>query len=492
MVAPPGSVAAPRPASAVDAASRRLDAFQQAMNGSAHLELHGEAARMLSDPGMFGVADLPVEPVQAALLRALGECQPRTVEDSKPSRLMPRLIERASQYGTALDRLTVELVGVVFGYVQEDETLAATVKLLLMRLQVVAVKAALIDRTFFARRQHPMRQLIDLTTQLAADPDVGLAADSPLGQGLSVVFDTLLRDVDQQLDAFTPALARIEQLRQEEATRRAEALASQLALAEREEASALVVDRARDDIRERVDESVPAFVREFLLRWWITVIARSRMDRAALAPATEDPMLRVAEQLIWSVAPKHPEEIGRLAALLPRLIQALVAGGKLAEMPQAERESFMQELLAAHTSVIDQAKLWQAGQADPRLPTMRLRSDGTVRFSRLGRNQIVDPVTIAAGESVLGLFERGDHIELSRDDGMAAVYKLAWISPARKLFILSRYPKDTLSLSAAQLAALVFNERARRIDGPQAVDDAIGVLARDAVKSSKPSQPLPG
>ena len=90
------------------------------------------------------------------------------------------------------------------------------------------------------------------------------------------------------------------------------------------------------------------------------------------------------------------------------------------------------------------------------------------------------------------LFERGDHIELSNDTGEPAIYKLAWISPARKLFILSRYPKDTLSLSAAQLASLVFNERARLLDGPQAVDDAIGVLAREAGDRPRPSHGLPG
>ena len=390
------------------------------------------------------------------------------------------------------DRMTAELVGLVFGRVRDDGSLAASVKGQLMRLQAVAVKAALIDRSFFARPSHPMRQLIDLTTQLAADPDADLAAEGPLVRGLAAVFDKLVRDVGQTLDAFAPAIAGIERLRQEETTRRAEALASQLARAEREEASALVIDRARDDIRERIDESVPTFVRAFLLRWWTSVIARSRLDRAGTAAASGDPMLRVAEQLIWSVAPKHPEEIGRLAALLPCLIQGLVEGSKRVEMPDAERKDFMQELLAAHAGVIEAAKHWQPGQPDPRPPTMRLRSDGTIRFARPPRDSVSDPVTVTAGESVLGRFERGDHIELSRDDGVAAVYKLAWISPARKLFILSRYPQDTLSLSAAQLASLVFNERARRLDGPQAVDDAIGVLAREAVNSRKPSHGSPG
>jgi hypothetical protein len=36
-----------------------------------------------------------------------------------------------------------------------------------------------------------------------------------------------------------------------------------------------------------------------------------------------------------------------------------------------------------------------------------------------------------------------------------------------------------LSLSAAAFAALVFSERARRVDDPKAVDEAIGELTRE-------------
>ncbi len=480
------------PATAGEGGSRPLDALQATLNGIDQQGLHGEAVRLLSDPGMFGVADLPVEPVQPALLNSLAGCQPERDDDWLPSRLTPRLVEQARDGGTPLDRMTVELVGAVFGFIEADPTLARTVKQHLMRLQVVAVKAALLDRSFFARRQHPMREVIDRTTQLAADPDVDLASDGPLLVGLAEVVDRLMAGVGQDLSSFVPAIARLDQLRQEEAQRRAESLASQLARAEHEEASALVIDRARSDIIERIDESVPAFVREFLLRWWTLAIGRKRMAQATVALATEDATLRVAEQLIWSVAPKHPEEIGRLAGLLPRLITSLVEGARSVEMPDAAREAFLQELLTAHGGVIDQAKRWQVGQPDPRSTTMRLRSDGSVRFNRPPRDSVTDPVTVAAGESVLGQFERGDHIELSNDTGEPAIYKLAWISPARKLFILSRYPKDTLSLSAAQLASLVFNERARLLDGPQAVDDAIGVLAREAGDRPRPSHGLPG
>jgi hypothetical protein len=62
----------------------------------------------------------------------------------------------------------------------------------LLRLQVVAVKAALIDRSFFARRQHPMRRLLDRITELASDPDADLTPSGPMLRGIEGVIDQVL------------------------------------------------------------------------------------------------------------------------------------------------------------------------------------------------------------------------------------------------------------------------------------------------------------
>ncbi len=464
--------------------AKSLATLQQALARGAvdQADLRGDAARMLSDPGMFGVADLPLEPVRQSLLQSLTAVQHEAPGEGAVvmAELLPLLVDKVRDNGTPLDQMTVELVSVVFDYIYADKSLADAVKNQLMRLQVVAIKAALLDRSFFARRQHPMRQLVDRVTQLAADPDADLTVDAPLVKGLARIVDQLIEEFDQDLASFLTAIEGIDRLRQEEVARRAELLAAPLASAEREEALTLARETARCELSVRCDDATPAFVRAFLLRWWTQVIARSRTEPQVGPETVEDQSLRIAELLIWSVAPKHPEEIGRLAKLLPRLIRAVSEGGKLVDVPNSDREAFMQELLAAHSAVIDRAKRWQHGQPDPRPSTLRLRADGTVKFARSRIEQQVEPATVAAGESVLNSFTRGDRIELADDAGQAAIYKLAWISPARKLFILSRYPKDTLSISAAEFAALVFSERARRVEEPKAVDDAIGELTRES------------
>jgi hypothetical protein len=501
-------------------------------------EGRGDAARMLSDPGMFGMADLPVDPVKPPLVESLTEFQREVGSDERyrtmaaagdeqgeggdavgalmVMELLPLLLQKVKEDGTPLDQMTVELVSVVFDYIYADKTLAEPVKHQLLRLQVVAVKAALLDRSFFARRQHPMRQLIDRITQLAADPDADLGVEGTLVKGLSKVIDQVIAEFSTDLSSFLVAIDQIDELHQHEIARRSEEIASQLKAAEREEAYSIALEEARGEVAVRLDHETPTFIREFLLRWWTPVIARSRVEAATAAAAAESAgtsvadqpgasaspaapaaaegsepeaadrkALRVAEFLIWSVAPKHPEEISRLAALLPKLIRALSEGSRAVEVPEAERTGFMQELLEAHAKVIEAAKQWQSGQPDPRPMTVRLRSDGSVRFARNRRERRVEAQTISVGETALSGFERGDRIELIGDNGLASIYKLAWISPARKLFILSRYPKETLTFSATDFAALVSCAKARVVEGTATVDQAIGELTREGGITSR-------
>jgi hypothetical protein len=520
--------------------SSGMAALQQALMRAAlgTPEGRGDAARMLSDPGMFGMADLPVDPVKSPLVESLTQVQREVGSDERyrsmpPSgeepgeggdavgalmvmELLPLLLQKVKEDGTPLDQMTVELVSVVFDYIYADKTLAEPVKHQLLRLQVVAVKAALLDRSFFARRQHPMRQLIDRITQLAADPDADLGVEGTLVKGLSKVIDQVIAEFSTDLSSFLVAIDQIDELHQHEIARRSEEIASQLKAAEREEAYSIALEEARGEVAVRLDHETPTFIREFLLRWWTPVIARSRVEAAAAAassvsaaaPAPDQPgvsatpaapaaaegeepeaadrkALRVAEFLIWSVAPKHPEEISRLAALLPKLIRALSEGSRAVEVPEAERTGFMQELLEAHARVIEAAKQWQSGQPDPRPMTVRLRSDGSVRFARNRRERRVEAETISVGETALSAFERGDRIELIGDNGLASIYKLAWISPARKLFILSRYPKETLTFSATDFAALVSCAKARVVEGTATVDQAIGELTREGGVTSR-------
>jgi hypothetical protein len=468
-------------ASAIDDLIRQIS--------SGHPTARRSAARMLSDPTTFGMADLPMPSVEPPLIEALHVLQstPATADAASGDQLVTQLLDRARDKGSPLDQLTVEIVSLVFDYIYADRRLPDPVKQQLLRLQVVAVKAALIDRSFFARRQHPMRRLIDRISDMATDPDADIGPESGLIAGIADTVDWIIENFDSDLATFEEAMRRFDLLAHAEAERRAARLAEIAHQAERLEALAGAQEQGHAEIALRIDPVTPAFVREFLTRWWSRALAHARVDGGEKGPeAAWDDALRIAELLIWSVAPKAPEDIARLASLLPRLIGGLTSGLKAVEIDQGERERFFNELLHWHTRSIQDAKL-NAGRPRPvESAAVQMQSDGSIRFEARQPADVPSAApglagaTFASGrgEAKVDALERSDLIEIVEPDGSRQTLRLAWISPSGKLYVLTRFPDIGRSLSRRELVALFESGRARRAEPESALDRAIEAIAQ--------------
>lgn len=470
-----------------------MDALQAAVvDASAGLSagrLH--VARMLANAAMFDVAELPVAPVQRPVVASLTAIQ-RDPRQSDDAGMVPAVLERVREQGSPLDQITVEIVSMVFDYIYSDRRLPDSIKQQLLRLQVAAVKAALLDRSFFARRQHPMRRLIDRISDVGADPDVDLERGSPMSEGLARVVDRIVAEFDADLSIFEQSIKEIEALANAESERRASSLQSVAREAAVHEALAIAQDDARTELGRRLGKDTPPFVREFLHRWWTPVLTRTRTARDGEASDQAwAAAMRVADYLIWSVAPKQSPEIVRLAMVLPTLIQGLKDGLAKAEIPEAERNAFFDDLLRAHTLEIGAAKK-RALSVTPQRPAfaqaagdavaVRMQPDGTVRFEP--RTDEAEGVpTISAADLVLSACRRGQRIEVT-DEGGTRVFKLAWISPARRLFILTRHPEESLTLQGSEFAFMIQRAQARVLSDDSTVDRAIGsVIGRDPTAS---------
>lgn len=440
-----------------------------------------QVARMLSNPAMFGVADIPVAPVQRPLVASLTAIQ-RDPERIDIAGMLPAILERVREQGSPLDQITVEIVSMVFDYIYSDRRLPDSIKQQLLRLQVVAVKAALLDRSFFARRQHPMRRLIDRISDVGADPDADLGRGSPMTEGLARVVDRIVAEFDADLSIFQRCLEEIEALARDESERRAAGLAAVAREAAMRETLAIAQDEARTELGRRLDKDTPPFVREFLYRWWTQVLARQRADHEGeSAVQAWEAAMHVADYLVWSVAPKQSDEIVRLATVLPNLIRGMKDGLARVEIPDAERTAFFDELLRAHALEIAAAKKRSQSASAPAPAaasacgtpvSVRMQPDGTVRFEP--RTEEAEGVpTVSASDQVLSAMRRGQRIEIE-DEAGARVFKLAWISPARKLFILTRQPEESLTLQGAEFAFMLQRGQARIAPDDSTFDRAIG------------------
>ena len=473
-------------------ASEMQAILAQLANGNA--SARDTVTRMLSNPDTFAVADLPIPSVEPPVLDALSSLQASSLGATVVSpELIADLADRAREKGSPLDQLTVEIVSMVFDYIYADKRLADVVKQQLLRLQVVAIKAALIDRSFFARRQHPMRRLIDRISEVAADPDIDLSPGGQLVKGLEAVVEWVLLNFDQDLSTFDEARERIDGLAGDEAARRAERLAQLTRDAERTEAIAHARALARSRLADRVDPETPRFIDTFLDDWWTLALAHAQVAGPASAISFDEAM-SIAEGLIWSVGPKFPEEVGKLAALLPKLINGLMRGVRLASMPEDARKAFFDELLKSHTRVIDGAKQLRLSGAGRKPSNLRMHSDGRIQFTPIVKAQVTALVQNEPSEtrtSAIAALKRGDSIEIATDEAgtQFLAYKLSWVSPAQQVFVISRFPDAARSIARDQLCALFEHGRARLPEATSSVDRAIESIGPESRLSAPRDQP---
>ena len=462
-----------------------IDRLQKALNSAYSGQSAGitQMAQILANPAMLATDRLPMQPVWAPLVDSLTALQQGNAD--QPNEItFPALTQQVRDQGAPIDLITVEIVGMVFDYIYNDRRLPDTIKQQLLRLQVVAVKAALLDRGFFARRHHPLRQLIDRISDVGADPEFDSGSGSPMLTGFDALLTEVIGTFKTDLQVFEDAIEKVEAIEREELARHADSLDGTSALAARVEAEQLAREDACAQIEQRLNKNVPAFTRAFLLETWSSAMARARVDQGDdIDPYAWDLALKSAEYLIWSVLPKRRDDIPRLASILPGLIRGLNKGLDLIEFEPQARSAFFDALMKTHTREISAAKHRASqGDPDPVHVSISISTDGNIRFVPNEKAQsAVLPENDQIDELLDGL-KRGNRIEVAAE-GESRLFKLAWVSPARTLFILSRHPDDSMTLQGSELASMLHRGLARVLSGESALDRAITSVASDSAET---------
>ncbi|MEZ5740754.1 MAG: DUF1631 family protein [Burkholderiaceae bacterium] len=456
-------------------------------------EARRSAATMLAEPANFVGEGVQMTAPDDQLIEALNNLQAnghRHNGGGLPSESMRGLAGPIQEAGNALDQLTVEIVSLIFDFLYNDPRIPESIKHQLLRLQVVAVKAALLDRSFFASRQHPMRRLIDRTTEISCDPDTNAAEESPFLIGVRGLIDEVLETFDRDLDVFEAATAKLEALEQAEAERRGAQLRAFTERAEKVETERIAHDEARRELKSRINDLTPEFVRAFLTDQWAHVCAADRLQgppgEAALAEH-----LRFAEQLIWSVEPKKGPDIAEMAALLPSMVRGLMNGLDGADIEHDRTDAFFNELMKWHTRSITQARQAAASRSPvpaleparrvpppiPRhatpsqAPTDALEAAQPLPVPEADKSQ--QTVAVNPEEAMLDSLKRGQLIEVRQADKPSLRVKLAWVSPARTLFAISRFPDFARSLSRKEMLMSLSCGRLVLVEPEATVDRAI-------------------
>ncbi|HEV2620714.1 MAG TPA: DUF1631 domain-containing protein [Frateuria sp.] len=386
--------------------------------------------------------------------------------------------ERPSQV-SAIDEDTIDLVGMLFEFILEDNTLPAIMQVMLSRLQIPYLKAAILDRRLFAHRQHPARRLLDGLAELAKGWSEESDRDHRVHDKIKSVVERLLHEFDDDMSLFERLGAELQAF-QEQSRKRAELAEQRVAESARgREKLELARRRAAREILDRIgSQSLPPLIHGVLARAWanhlVLTILRQGEDSPAFAEA-----LRFVNEFIASARPVHTTDDRRtLLRMLPAIERALRRG--LANV--AFQENDIERLLGQLHTYYRQ----QLGELAPDTSAEDTVLPIPESIQPILDTDLVEPepepgqATAAMDSSELEQVEQlkpGTWLEFCPTGDAVTRAKLSWISPmsGRYLFVNRRGLKVG-DYAPQELAAALAAGSARILSSQPLFDRAMGAI----------------
>ncbi len=384
------------------------------------------------------------------------------------------------RHAPELDRGTVDALAEVFDFVFADQAIPMQMKVIIGRLQIPVLKAAMIDRDFFLSDQHPARRLVDTLAgaSVAWAPEKG--ENDPLYLRIEHTVQRVLTEFEDDLALFGDLLREFTEFlfeSEQQAQARVEPVAQEEHKGETWEQA---LSQADELIHERInalskDQPLAPFLVPFLTTQWREVLARASMDEST-CEVQHAKAVTTMEQLIWSVQPKTTSEQRReLVAVLPDMVRSINLGLDTIEWNGKPRATFTRRLISTHTLAIRLTQgTTQSAALDTGSVTLEER-EGHVALQQLDERRAARQFgAIDTFDTQAQAFQRGMWFDVSIEQGTHIRCRLSWVSPMRtRLLFTNRDGFDAFVRSEREVAAMLRLGRMRLLDNEAIVGRAI-------------------
>jgi hypothetical protein len=421
-----------------------------------------KAARAADAPDSEILTQPNFQDADAELMGYLGGLQAHARREPSHTNMLRQMRDSdALQSAPELDRGTVDALAQVFEFVFDDQTIPPEMKVLIGRLQIPVLKAAMVDRDFFLSDLHPARRLLDSLSgaSVAWAPDKG--ENDPLYVRIEHTVQRILTEFEDDLTLFLELLREFTEFLFE-SEQQTQARVQPVIRQERDNE---LLDQARAEVDEFMverlqampqDEPLLAFLLPFLTVQWREVMAR------ALANEVNNPLgyeltLTTMEQLIWSTRIKADADQRRaLVAVLPELVRQLNAGLDSINWTGVPRAEFTRRLISTHTVAI-------RASLGPASPIAQATAD---RENREGQNAVQQlderraavrmPRSEDEADVQARAFERGMWFDFVVEQDTHVRCRLSWVSPMRtRLLFTNRDGYDAFVRSEQEVSNML-------------------------------------
>ncbi len=407
-------------------------------------------------------------------------------------------VDKEGKSGKAInqpDEDALDVISMLFEFILDDPGLADGMRALLARLQIPMLKVAILDKSFFSKKEHPARRLLNSLAQSAVgwSEDAGRSngglysqIESVVGRILSDFSDnlTIFDELNQQFATFSAQHqrgAQVMERRTSQVTQGKEQL-----LQVKKSVQKLIADALAG--RDQVPEVAMTLIQD----GWKDVLQLIKLRQGTESEAWSD-AVQVMERLLWSVEPKKDKgEQQLLLKTIPQLLKGLRAGLGGISYDQHKMTRLFKGLQVCHVNCLRGTRL-QVKMVEAKCVETNVESKAGEPFS--------EEIVLESGGEVMAVekdefyeaaaaLEIGTWLELNDDRSGDRRVKLSWRSDAtdRCLFVNHKGVKVE-EISLRGLAIWFRCGRAKVIEEVAAplMDRALGAMLK-VLKKGQPAK----
>ena len=249
------------------------------------------------------------------------------------------------------DEDAIDVISMLFEFILEDRNLPDAMKALLARLQIPMLKVAILDKTFFSKKQHPARRLLNNLAQAA----VGWSESSGRDEGglytrIESIVERILTGFENNVDTFVELNDEFTEFLEKEqrGSQVTEERAAQVTLGKEQ------LQVARHEVFQQINnrllgrDDIPQVVLTLIREGWKDVLLLTYLRKGNDGPEWQR-ALKLMDRLLWSVEAK-PEKSQRQELLkeIPVLLKSLRTGLNGISYDQHKMARLFKELQSCH------------------------------------------------------------------------------------------------------------------------------------------------
>lgn len=251
-----------------------------------------------------------------------------------------------------LEEDTIDMVAMIFDFILEDRNLPDPVKALIARLQIPVVKVAILEKSFFAKKTHPARVLLNSLAQAGIVLD-SADSDNPTFRKIEEVVGRILREFDQDVGLFASLLDDFSAFMEKESQRSRMVEERTRQTTQSKEQIALAKKKVAYEIASRLNgNAIPAAIRSFLYNAWkdVLILAHLRQDKDA---ADWEKAIAVMDKLLWTISSVTIADARlEIARTLPKLLQDIGEGLESISFDPHQTSTLLKQIKECHLALL--------------------------------------------------------------------------------------------------------------------------------------------